>query len=175
MPPPAPRRLRVALNHLTSGCAATTAPIASKANLKGTPPKGPGPAPVVFDKELPGCRGVDLSPEEIEHFKEHGWIVKKVTELLGAEDDVLVSYITNILEGEEPFPSGYKVRPRSSFEYLERPLIPLPPSPDHFSLATTPPSPSCRTLGDGTVAAYNVRLGSLGPTSVPSHLVAAAA
>jgi hypothetical protein len=77
MPPPTPRRLRVALNHLTSGCAATTAPIASKANLKGTPPKGPGPAPVVFDKELPGCRGVDLSPEEIEHFKEHGWIVKK--------------------------------------------------------------------------------------------------
>ena len=34
----------------------------------------------------------------------------QVTELLGAEDDVLVSYITNILEGEEPFPSGYKVR-----------------------------------------------------------------
>ena len=47
-------------------------------------------------------------------------IVKKVTELLGAEDDVLVSYITNILEGEEPFPSGYKVRPRSSFENRAR-------------------------------------------------------
>ena len=45
--------------------------------MKGTPPKGPGPAPVVFETELPGCRDVSLSPEEVAHFKEYGWIVKK--------------------------------------------------------------------------------------------------
>ena len=33
--------------------------------------------PRVYDQELPGCREVPLSPEEIEHFKEHGFIVKR--------------------------------------------------------------------------------------------------
>jgi hypothetical protein len=31
----------------------------------------------VYDLELPGCREVQLSPEEIEHFKTNGFIVKK--------------------------------------------------------------------------------------------------
>jgi len=31
----------------------------------------------VYDLELPGCREVTLSPEEIEHFKTNGFIVKK--------------------------------------------------------------------------------------------------
>ena len=31
----------------------------------------------VFDQELPGCREVQLSPEEVEHFKTSGFIVKK--------------------------------------------------------------------------------------------------
>ena len=65
------RRLGVTLNHLA---AATDA---RPADLKGTPPKGPGPAPEVFALELPGAWDVALSREEIAHFKEHGWIVKK--------------------------------------------------------------------------------------------------
>ena len=65
-------RLGVTLNHL-----AAASPDARPADLKGTPPKGAGPAPEVFALELPGARDVALSREEIAHFKEHGWIVKK--------------------------------------------------------------------------------------------------
>ena len=37
-----------------------------------------GTLPVhVYDQELPGCRDVELSPEEVEHFKTNGFIVKK--------------------------------------------------------------------------------------------------
>ncbi|MFT5365642.1 MAG: hypothetical protein ACI8V2_000582 [Candidatus Latescibacterota bacterium] len=43
-----------------------------------TPPAAAGPLPVrVYDLELPGCREVQLSPEEVEHFKTNGFIVKK--------------------------------------------------------------------------------------------------
>ncbi len=44
-----------------------------------TPPAaGTGSLPSrVYDLELPGCREVQLSPEEVEHFKTNGFIVKK--------------------------------------------------------------------------------------------------
>ncbi len=44
-----------------------------------TPPAAAaGPLPArVYDLELPGCREVQLSPEEVEHFKTSGFIVKK--------------------------------------------------------------------------------------------------
>jgi hypothetical protein len=42
------------------------------------PPANPaGHPPVVFDAVLPGCDDITLSPAEIDHFKEFGWIVKK--------------------------------------------------------------------------------------------------
>ena len=68
----ATRRLQAVTTHLTASQTAVPNP-----NPKGTPPKGPGPAPVVFDTELPGASDVTLSPAEIAHFKEFGWIVKK--------------------------------------------------------------------------------------------------
>ena len=43
-----------------------------------TPAAVAGPLPPrVYDLELPGCREVQLSPEEVEHFKTSGVIVKK--------------------------------------------------------------------------------------------------
>jgi hypothetical protein len=83
---PAWWRLKLTSTHLqvpSTHCwpaAATSAPGASidSENVKKKSKKSEGPpTPIVFDKELPGCRDVALSPEEIAHFKEFGWIVKK--------------------------------------------------------------------------------------------------
>ncbi|MBK35166.1 MAG: hypothetical protein CME26_06500 [Gemmatimonadetes bacterium] len=42
------------------------------------PAAAPGPLlPRVYDLELPGCREAQLSPEEVDHFKTNGFIVKK--------------------------------------------------------------------------------------------------
>jgi hypothetical protein len=54
----------------------------TKPNQQSQPNRPPtesgGALPVqVYDLELPGCRDVQLSPEEIEHFKTNGFIVKK--------------------------------------------------------------------------------------------------
>ena len=54
------RRLRAVAVHLAPASADVALPAD---NPKGTPPKGPGPAPVVFDTELPGAADNTLSPQ----------------------------------------------------------------------------------------------------------------
>lgn len=55
--------------------------VASNPNGESRPPVQTAPekvlTPQVYDLELPGCRDVELSQEEIEHFKANGFIVKK--------------------------------------------------------------------------------------------------
>ena len=77
-----PLRLHQILLHLdptacTSGRDTTSASAAPAAAAAPAPARAVVAAPVVFTTELPGCRDTVLSPEEILHFKEHGWIVKK--------------------------------------------------------------------------------------------------
>ncbi len=84
-PSAAQRRLKLTSTHLQVPSSRTSlhvhcwpAPSGAAADSKDINHKSKGPlAPIVFDKELPGCRDVALSREEIAHFKEFGWIVKK--------------------------------------------------------------------------------------------------